>query len=76
MRLLSFASMARRDLSHPEDCQCSDEDISFDEKQKIPNLPRKGKEEQVSDSSDEEDSQTFMVLRSCYKTISMTRSGI
>jgi len=28
-----------------------------DEKQKIPNLPRKGKEEQVSDSSDEEDSQ-------------------
>lgn len=28
-----------------------------DEKEKLPNLPRKGKEEQLSDSSDEEDSQ-------------------
>ncbi|XP_010506377.1 PREDICTED: protein BCCIP homolog [Camelina sativa] len=56
MRLLAFASMARRDLPHPKDCQCSEE-ISFDEKEKVPKLTRKEKDEQSSDSSDEEDSQ-------------------
>ncbi|ESQ39084.1 hypothetical protein EUTSA_v10001552mg [Eutrema salsugineum] len=51
MRSLALASTSRRKLPHPEDSQ----EMSFDEK--LPNLSRKGKKEQFSDSSDEEDSQ-------------------
>ncbi|CAH2074256.1 unnamed protein product [Thlaspi arvense] len=54
MRSLAFASTARRRLPHPKDCQSS-EDISFDEKS--PDISKKGKEEQLLESSDEEDSQ-------------------
>ncbi|XP_023640202.1 protein BCCIP homolog isoform X2 [Capsella rubella] len=56
MRLLAFASTGRRDLPHPNDCQCSEE-ISFVEKEKLPKLSRKEKDQQLLDSSDEEDSQ-------------------
>ncbi|XP_024012448.1 protein BCCIP homolog [Eutrema salsugineum] len=54
MRSLAFSSTARRRLLHPKDSQCSEE-MSYDEK--IANLSKYGKEEQLLESSDEEDSQ-------------------
>ncbi|CAA7050598.1 unnamed protein product [Microthlaspi erraticum] len=54
MRFAFASSTAKRKLPHPQDCQCSEE-ITFDEK--LPNLSKKAKKEELSDSSDEEDSQ-------------------